>query len=158
MKQTNLCLLVKEGKILLAMKRRGFGAGKWNGTGGKFDPTKGDKNILDAAIRETKEEIGVEMKNPEKVGVFHFHFPYKPEWDQDTHVFLYKEFVGNPEESEEMTPQWFVLSEIPYDKMWDEDKYWMPMILDGKKIEGDFIFEEGEKLLKQEIKIVESWI
>jgi len=156
MKQTNLCLLIKDGKILLAMKKRGFGAGKWNGTGGKFDPAKGDKNILDAAIRETKEELGIEMKNPKKVGLFHFHFPYKPEWDQDTHLFLYSEWTGTPEESEEMAPKWFSLSEIPYDKMWEEDKYWLPMILDGKKIEGEFSFQEGEKLLKHDIKIVKE--
>jgi 8-oxo-dGTP pyrophosphatase MutT (NUDIX family) len=158
MKQTNLCLLVKDDKILLAMKKRGFGVGKWNGTGGKLDMAKGDKSILDAAIRETKEEIGVEIKNPGKVGIFHFHFPYKPEWDQDTHVFLYNEWVGSPEESEEMTPKWFALNEIPYEQMWDDDKLWLPRILKGEKLEGDFIFEEGEKLLKHDIKVVESWI
>ena len=42
------------------MKKRGFGVGRWNGTGGKFDAGK-DKNILGAAIRETKEEIGVDL-------------------------------------------------------------------------------------------------
>ena len=65
MKQTTLCLLVKGDEILLAMKKRGFGEGRWNGTGGKFDP-ENDKDIFDTAKRETKEEIGVEIINPEK--------------------------------------------------------------------------------------------
>lgn len=156
MRQTTLCLLIKDDKILLAMKKRGFGVGKWNGTGGKFDPAK-DKTILDAAIRETKEEVGLEIKNPERVGLFHFHFPYKPEWDQDTHLFLYKEFAGEPKESDEMAPKWFSINEIPYEQMWDEDKYWIPHILKGEIIEGDFVFGEGEKLLKHNIKIVEKF-
>jgi hypothetical protein len=29
---TTLCYVRREGEILLAMKKRGFGQGKWNGT------------------------------------------------------------------------------------------------------------------------------
>jgi len=94
-----LCLLSKDDKIFLAMKKRGFGVGKWNGVGGKMDFEKGDKNIVDAAIREAREEIGVEVINPERAGIFHFKFPHKPEWDQDVHLFLAKEWQGDPKES-----------------------------------------------------------
>jgi len=153
MRQTTLCLLMKEGEILLAMKKRGFGVGRWNGTGGKFDQEK-DKNIVETAIRETKEEIGVNVKNPEKVGLFHFRFPHKPEWDQDVHLFLAKEWQGNPQESEEMMPKWFSLNEIPYKSMWPDDTYWMPHILDGKKLEADFTFGEGDKILNHSIKVI----
>lgn len=156
MKQATLCLLMKEGEILLAMKKRGFGVGKWNGAGGKFDPEKGDKSILDAVVREVREEIGVEVKNPEKFGLFHFKFPHKPEWNQDVHLFLVKEWQGNPEESEEMMPKWFSLNEIPYDKMWDDDKLWLPHILKGERLKADFIFEQGDKIVKHNIKIVEK--
>jgi 8-oxo-dGTP pyrophosphatase MutT (NUDIX family) len=154
MKQATLCLLIKENKILLAMKKRGFGVGKWNGVGGKLDFDKGDKDIVDAAIRETREEIGVLALNPEKVGVMHFEFPYKPEWNQDVHLFLVKNWQGNPEESEEMAPKWFCFNEIPYEKMWDDDKLWLPHVLSGKKLEADFIFKEGEKIEKHKIEIV----
>lgn len=154
MKQATLCLLLKKDMILLALKKRGFGLGKWNGVGGKMDIEKGDKNVFDAIIRETKEEIGVDIINPDKVGIFHFHFPYKPEWDQDVYLFLAKEWLGNPEESEEMMPKWFSISEIPYEQMWDDDKLWLPHILNGKKLEADFIFKEGEKIDKHIIKII----
>ena len=153
MKQTTLCLLINEGKILLAMKKRGFGVGRWNGSGGKFDAEK-DKNILDTAIRETKEEIGIEMINPEKVGLFHFYFPHKPEWDQDVHLFVAKKWQGELSESEEMMPKWFSIDEIPYDKMWDDDKFWLPHILKGKKLEADFTFEEGDKIKNHNILIL----
>jgi 8-oxo-dGTP diphosphatase/8-oxo-dGTP diphosphatase/2-hydroxy-dATP diphosphatase len=34
--QTTLLLGLKDNKLLLAMKKRGFGAGKYNGVGGKL--------------------------------------------------------------------------------------------------------------------------
>ena len=83
------------------MKKRGFGIGRWNGAGGKFDAKK-DKYILDTAIRETKEEIGVEIKNPEHTAIFHFRFPHNPDWNQDVHLFVAKEWEGEPSESEEI--------------------------------------------------------
>lgn len=151
MKQCTLCLLIKDDKVLLAMKKRGFGVGRWNGTGGKV---KDGEKIIDATIRETKEEIGVEIKNPKKVGLFHFTFPHKPEWDQDVTLFVAKEWVGEPTESEEMMPKWFELNEIPYDKMWADDIYWMPQILQGKELEADFVFAEGDRVLNHKVKII----
>jgi len=156
MKQTTLCLLLKNDEILLAMKKRSFGEGKWNGAGGKLDFEKGDKNIVDAAIRETEEEIGVKINNPEKVGIIHFTFPYKSEWDQEVHLFVAKSWEGEPKESEEMMPKWFNVSEIPYDKMWDDDKYWLPHVLDGKKLEAEFTFKEGEIIENHKISFVEN--
>lgn len=130
--------------------------GKWNGVGGKFDEGKGDKNILDAAIRETEEEIGVKVEDFKKVAELSFRFPYKNEWNQDVHVFLAQKWIGNPEESEEMAPKWFKATEIPYKEMWDDDKYWLPHVLAGKKIEADFIFKEGEIIDKHNVKFVEE--
>lgn len=152
MNQTTLCLLIKGDNILLGMKKRRFGAGKWNGFGGKIDKEKGDKNIMDSLFRELKEEAGVSIKNPEQVGLMRFRFPYKSEWDQDVYLFLVKDWDGEPSESEEMLPKWFKFSEIPYKSMWDDDKHWLPLILANKKIEADFIFKEGEIIDKYNIR------
>jgi 8-oxo-dGTP pyrophosphatase MutT (NUDIX family) len=155
MKQTTLCLLLKEKEILLAMKKRGFGIGRWNGAGGKFDSEK-DKNIFDTAVRETQEEIGVKIKNPEKVAFFRFRFPQKPEYNQNVSLFLSKEWEGEPSESEEMLPKWFKFDKIPYKEMWPDDIHWMPHILQGKKLEADFTFGEGDKILDYKIDIVKK--
>jgi len=152
MNQATLCLLIKKDKILLALKKRGFGVGKWNGVGGKVE--KGEK-IVDAAVREAKEEIGVNIINPEKVGIMHFRFPYKSVWDQDVHLFLVKEWQGEPKESDEMAPKWFKFNEIPYNQMWDDDKFWLPHILKGEKIEANFVFKENEIIDKHNIRILE---
>ena len=131
------------------MKKRGFGMGRWNGTGGKVEA---GEEIIDAAKRETKEEIGVDIINPEKFGVFHFSFPHKPEFDQDVHLFVAKKWDGEPTESEEMLPKWFSFNEIPYDKMWDDDKHWLGRVLKGEKLEADFVFGEGDKIKSFNIK------
>ena len=155
MRDATLCLLVKDNEILLAMKKRGFGQGKWNGVGGKVDPKK-DKSIVEATIRETKEEIGVLTEDLTKVALLRFRFPYKVEWDQDVHVFLTNKWSGQPKESEEMNPKWFLIKDIPYQKMWDDDKIWLPHILTGKKLEADFIFKEGEIIKEHKINIVQD--
>ena len=154
MKEATLCFLVKDKEILLAMKKRGFGVGKWNGVGGKIDSEKGDKSIEDTAARETKEEIGVKVKEMEKVALLSFYFPYNKEWDQNVHVFLARDWEGEPRESEEMLPKWFKVGELPFGEMWDDDKYWLLKVLKGKRLKAKFTFKEGEKMVKHNIKEV----
>jgi len=159
MKQATLCLLIKQNQnnkeLLLAMKKRGFGIGKWNGVGGKFDPKK-DKDINKTAIREVEEEIGVKVKKMKKVAVLSFYFSEHSSFNQDVHIFLANDWEGEPKESEEMSPKWFKENEIPFNEMWSDDKFWLPKVLDGEKLVGDFFFKEGEIINKYNIKIVEE--
>lgn len=160
MQQTTLCFLVRNNQtdkeVLLAMKKRGFGVGKWNGVGGKIDPEKGDKDLLDTVIRETEEEVGVKVKELEKVAILSFYFPYKKEWNQNVYVFLAKNWQGEPVESEEMLPKWFKIDKLPFDEMWDDDKYWLLKVLNGKKLKADFTFKKEEIITKQDIKFVKK--
>src|SRR3989344_7969392 len=137
MKQTTLCIAVKEGKILLAMKKRGFGVGKWNGCGGKVEE---GETVETAAVREMKEEVGLlaNAADLNKVGQIEFNFKDRPEWDLHMHIFLVNKWDGEAQESEEMRPQWFDIKDIPFDAMWPDDKHWLPMVLAGKKVEGKF--------------------
>ncbi|MFA6135775.1 MAG: 8-oxo-dGTP diphosphatase [Candidatus Paceibacterota bacterium] len=146
MRQVVLCWIVKDGQILLGMKKRGFGAGKWNGPGGK---QKGEESLEEIAVRETEEEFNIKIESGklEKVAVINFYFKDKPEHNQTVHVFMVREWEGEPRESEEMAPKWFKTGEIPYDQMWIDDKYWLPEVLSGRKIFGEFHFSgEGERI------------
>ncbi len=141
MKNVTLCLLMKEGKILLSMKKIGFGVGRWNGVGGK---TKEGESVELAALREMEEEIGVRARldDLELAGTLKFYFKNKLEWNQEMHIFLVKEWIGEPKESEEMKPKWFDIDKIPYDEMWPDDKYWLPLFVKGKKVSGEFHFSD----------------
>lgn len=92
--QASVCLLVRKEKVLLGLKKRGFGQGKWNGMGGKV---KDGESIIKAAVRETKEEVGVEMIDYKKAALIHFYFPDDPDkisWNQDVHVFICNKWKG----------------------------------------------------------------
>lgn len=141
-KKATLLLLLREDEVLLAMKKRGFGEGKWNGTGGKVND---GETVKKAAIRECREEINVIPKNLEEVSILNFYFP-DTQLGIKVHVYLTRQWSGEPTETEEMKPKWFKLSEVPYSEMWEDDKIWMPEIFAGKKVKGSFVFEKGDKL------------
>ena len=145
MKITTLCFLLTETNILLAMKKRGFGAGKMNGFGGKV---QGDETPEQALIREAFEEIEVTLEEDklDKVAIIHFKFDNKPDWDQECHVYLASEWEGEPTESEEMKPEWYAKSEIPYDMMWSDDIHWLPKVLAGEKIRCHVFFNDDQTM------------
>lgn len=147
-----LCIVYKYPEMLLGMKKRGFGAGKWNGFGGKV---REGENIEKAAVRELKEEIGIEAREIVKMGVINFEFQ-KSEEAPEVHFFWVKKWAGNPVESEEMKPAWFQINDIPLDKMWPDDKYWMPVFLDNKKFKGKFLFDKEGKIIEHNLKILEE--
>ena len=102
MLETTLCLLKKENEILLAMKKRGFGEGKYNGVGGKIE---GGETPDEAMIRETKEEILVTPTQYEKVGIIEFDEFYKGQKERVMfHLYIASEWQGEPTESDEMKP------------------------------------------------------
>ena len=150
MLETTLCLLKKENEILLAMKKRGFGEGKYNGVGGKIE---GGETPDEAMIRETKEEILVTPTQYEKVGIIEFDEFYKGQKERVMfHLYIASEWQGEPTESDEMKPEWFDIQSIPYDKMFPDDKYWLPLILEGRKIKAYFDFDEEWNLLNKTIE------
>lgn len=114
-----LLIVHQHPKILLAMKKRGFGVGRWNGYGGKV---KGDETIEQAMERELLEEGKIAVKGFEKRGILHFRFPHNQDFDCNVHIFKATEFHGEPKETEEMRPGWFHVDEIPFKEMWPDDE------------------------------------
>lgn len=141
--------------LLLAMKKRGFGAGKWNGVGGKLEA---GESIEAALVRECEEEIGVTPTAWMAVG--ELDFIQDAETDDPWHMFVYAyvadKWEGEPSESEEMRPEWFQLEDIPYATMWDDDEFWLPAVLGGKKVIGTFTFDINDRLLTHDVRVVEE--
>lgn len=136
----------------MGMKKRGFGVGKYHSFGGKVNS---GETVEEATLREFQEESGLcsKQEHLKKMAEIDFYFPYKPEWDQTVHVYTISTFFGEPQETEEMAYQWFHKNEIPYHQMWDDDKYWLPLVLEGKCLKGTVIFKDvnGENLVEHKV-------
>lgn len=147
-------VLVRQGdNVLLGMKKKGFGSGRWNGFGGKVET---GETIEQAAIREVQEECMVTVNALEKRGILEFSWESKPDEVLQVHIFCVTDFSGTPAETEEMKPQWYKVNEIPFAEMWPDDQYWFPIFLDGKKFAGKFLFGEGDIIVKQELAVVDT--
>ena len=147
-----LCIVHQHPKILLGMKKRGFGEGRWNGFGGKV---KEGETIDEAAKREVLEEAQITVKDLDKRGIIEFEFKGKPEI-LEVHIYKIKEYNGNPLETEEMKPKWFHINEIPFEEMWPDDKYWMPLFLNEKKFVGKIFFEDINTIISTDLKEVDD--
>ncbi len=143
-----IMFIVRNGEILLIEKKRGLGAGKINGPGGKIDE---GETPLQSAVRETQEELHVTPLDPIKLGELHFHMSDVPHII--CHVYRADDFIGTPTETDEAVPVWTKLEEIPYDRMWEDDRYWLPLLLENKQFIGKFSFE-GDKLLWREVNVL----
>lgn len=147
--KATLCFLQKNNEILLGFKKRGFGMNKWNGVGGKVDP---GESPLAAAIRETKEEIGVDVADYiQEMGVTEFEYRTKIPEKVTVFVYVAKEWVGEPVETEEITPKWFGVEEIPYELMWPDDKLWLPRFIKGQKIHDYYVFDDAMQIIDYRI-------
>mgnify|MGYP000361339944 CR=1 FL=1 len=146
-----LMFIIRDGKVLLIEKKRGIGAGKINGPGGKIDP---GETALEAAIRETQEELHVTPHTPRKLGELRFSMSDCP--DILCHVYRSDDYSGTPTETDEAVPVWTNLDAIPYHRMWEDDQYWLPLLLDEQSFLGRFVFD-GERLLWSEIMTDISW-
>jgi len=141
MSQASLCFIFQGDRVLLIRKKRGVGAGKINGPGGKVEP---GETMADSAVRETREEIGVTPLDLELRGELFFDFV----GSHQVHcgVFLARSLSGEPVETAEAVPFWHPIDAMPYDEMWEDDRAWFPLLLAGKFFRGGAMVDPGDKV------------
>ena len=147
--QRTVSFLIKDDQVLLGFKKTGFGKGNYLGIGGKIEDGESD---IEGASREIKEEIGVTQPQLQKVGDFTFLFPEKPDWSQQVHAFVCTQWEGQPQESEEIRPEWFQRGAIPFTQMWDDNQFWLPAILNGHELKGTFTFSAALKVVEATVQ------
>lgn len=145
----NLCFLIENGKILLGMKKSGWGEGRWNGFGGKVEQ---GETIEESAKREILEECGIMAKILEEKGVLEFTYLDTGKI-MEVHIFQILEYSGKIEETEEMKPQWFEIIDIPFPQMWPDDLYWLPLFLKNKKFKGKFLFNDINTIKSHDLSV-----
>lgn len=146
-----LVIVQKDGEVLLGMKKRGFGMGKWNGFGGKVEQ---GETIEEAAKRELFEEAGVTIENMEKLGTLDFSWHGKENEILEVNIFKATDFSGEPAETEEMKPQWFDVAQVPFEKMWSSDAFWYSPFLENKKFTGKFVFDDKNNVLEHHLQLL----
>lgn len=149
-----LVFLRNETQILLGFKKRGFGINKWNGFGGKVEQ---NETIIDAAIRELKEECCVAVKKEDLKNIGHLEFTFEGDTVMmDVRVFSASVYKGMPKETEEMAPKWFDLDKVPFEDMWPDDKIWFPYMLQNKLFYGKFHYKGFDTILSYNMEQLSS--
>lgn len=142
-----LVFVIAAGRILLIRKKRGLGAGKINGPGGRLDP---GETPFDCAVREVEEELHTTPIGLERLGELRFQFV--DGYSIHVHVFRAFDFEGEPVETDEAVPVWAPLDAIPFDQMWADDRVWLPLVIEGRRFSGRFVFD-GDAMLDHELDV-----
>lgn len=147
---------LKEDKVILGLRKQvsfGLGENLISGIGGKVgdSPEIIGESDEQAMMREAEEEIGVKIKKLHKVGEITFLFPNKAKWNQFVIAYIIKEWEGEPQETDVIKPLRFQLNELPFERMWADNQYWVPHVLSGKTINATFLYADDNKTVQEYI-------
>lgn len=150
MKRAAVVFLRRDGQLFIPYKLRGFGMCHLQGVGGKQDP---GETIVETAVRETFEEVGVPIYDQDLS-----HFATLRHHERNGHglglewvvEFYFSDLgfwipVSSPEIEVNHNKHWFDLNNLPYPRMLNHYKHWMPGITSGeaKFVEIDVLYEPG---------------
>ncbi|HVS12971.1 MAG TPA: 8-oxo-dGTP diphosphatase [Thermoanaerobaculia bacterium] len=142
-----LVFVVRDQQVLLIRKKRGLGAGKINGPGGRLEP---GESIAECAVRETREELLITPTGLEHAGENLFQFV--DGYSIHVHVFRADGFTGTPSETAEAIPIWSTVGALPYDEMWEDDRLWLPHLLARRRFVGRYVFD-GDAMVDHQLEL-----
>lgn len=135
-------------KILLIEKKQGLGTGYLNAPGGHVEETE---TADEAAVREFKEETGLTISGLERRGELFFQF--KDGMAEHAYVYFATHWEGTLQECDETRPFWWDdKDDLPYDRMWEDDRLWVPAAMSGHHFKGWFIFD-GKTMIDHKVEI-----
>lgn len=141
-KNSMVCLARKKGHVHGGGKSLDAGDGNWNGAGGKL--LLGE-TIEQTAIREVKEEFCVKAETADLIHTATIEFFWNgnqgKQCDMQVYFYFLEVWQGEPSETLEMgKPQFFEITDIPYQEMLPADRLFLPDIFLGKFISGKVWF------------------
>ena len=149
MKLATLCYLKRDGKTLMlhrVKKENDVHQGKWNGLGGKMEPGETPE---ECAVREIREECGLDARRPALKGILTFP-GFKDDEDWYEFVFVVTDFSGELTDSAEGHLKWIPDTDIPSLNLWEGDRSFLKWMDEGSFFSGKFIYKNG-KLQEQDV-------
>jgi len=135
------------GQVLVILKKRGLGAGKINGPGGRVEA---GETWEQAAIRETREETGITPAGLEAAAELRFQFV--DGYSLDVRVFTASAWSGTLTACDEADPFWHSETLLPWHQMWADDGLWLPPVLAGSRVRAWFVFD-GEHMREASVTL-----
>lgn len=134
-------LLVRGDEVLLCLKKKPtFGQGFLMGPGGKIEEGETSEQC---AVRETQEEIGVTPKSLKKVGTIKFNYFHDAVSEtQEVDFYIVEKWEGDPQETDEMKPEWFDKDQIPYERLLPTNEKFLKPMLNSQLVNGTVTFDE----------------
>lgn len=143
MKQATLVFIINDNKVLLGEKKRGeIGTGTLNGPGGKRE---GNESLMECAVRETYEELGVTLQ-PSKlkeVAVVTFYADGIP--DFEVYVYRTHQLISAPIETDDMIPEWYLIDDLPFERMLESDRAWVSRALKDSAFKANVYYKKRAK-------------
>jgi len=144
------------GRVCLGVRKKvssGLGENLIAGIGGKVGDSLEIQNETSgkAMDREVSEEIGVKVLEKQQMGRVRFIFSHKPpdsKWNQDVMIYSITRWEGMPSETESIKPMWFDIGEIPWERMWADNEYWLPKVLSGQRVDAIFLYSDDNKVVE----------
>ena len=141
--ELTLVLVRRNQEVLLGIKKTGFGTGRWNSLGGRLEE---GESPLEGALRELREECGLVAQEGKQVALLEVDYEHLGRKIR-IHVFEVTEFTGDLVATEEMDVKWIPVEQVPYERMWPNDIYWLPLVFNHKIIKAYFLFR-GEQAIE----------
>lgn len=138
--RATLVYVLRGPSVLLIKKLRGHGCGKVNAPGGKLEP---GESVRACAVRELQEEVGIRARDVQYCATLKF-LDEETGFSLEGIVFLVSQFEGTPQGTKEADPFWCLRNSLPYEQMWEDDRYWLPHVLEGRRVSGEFVFANDQ--------------
>lgn len=149
MKLATLCYVRRPGRTLMLHRIKKAGdihAGKWNGLGGKFEPGESPE---ECAVREIREESGLEARNLELRGFLTFP-GFQGDDDWYAFVFVCREVEGELIDSPEGDLHWIADADLLALPLWEGDRIFIPWLDRPGIFSARFVYA-GERLVEHTV-------
>ena len=145
MDKTVLCYLQKNDSYLFLYrnkKENDLNEGKWIGVGGHIE--KGETKE-DTLKREIKEETNLDIQS----FTYHGEIIFKnDDYEEVMYLYTSDDFLGEMKPCDEGELHWVKKTDIMYLNLWEGDKVFLPLLIEGKKDIKLTLIYSGKKLVK----------